>query len=210
MRTQPQPETQAAARPTAVHLRARRSPALIAVGVLLVVAGGLGSAALVSLNSSNRSVVMMAADVRRGAVIARENLMVVEIPDSLTVDTVGADQLTALVGQTALTDLPRDSFPTPDRVGEDPLPDGLSLVGLRLSLGRLPTADMPPGTTVRLVSLAENATWDVAAQVASLPVLLNDGTTYSVDIRVADGDAPEAARLSASDLLAMIVVSRDA
>lgn len=202
-----QTESPSTARPTAVQLRARRSPAIIAFGVLLVVVGGLGSAALFTLNSDQRAVVIAAADIRRGDVIENEDLGVVEVPESLAVDAVGADQLPTLVGQHALTDLPKGSFPLPAHVGEEPLPDGESLVGLRLPLGRLPVTDMPPGTTVRLVSLAEGSSWSAPAEVAARPVLLDDGGTYSVDVRVAEADATEVARLSATDQLALIVVT---
>lgn len=197
-------------RPAGVQLRARRSPALVALGILLVVLGGLGSAALFSLNGEQHGVVTVAADIRRGDTVAREDLTVVDVPGTLAVEAADAALLDTMVGQHALTDLPKGSFPRPEHLGADPLPDGEALVGLRLPLGRLPTADMPPGTGVLLVSLADGAQWDTAAQVAARPVLLDDGASYSVNVRVPDPDALEVARLSAADQLALVVVSEDA
>lgn len=202
------PDTPApvASRPAGVQLRARRSPKLIALGALLVTFGGLGAAALYSMNANHRAVVVMAADVRRGDSIGRDDLAVLEVPESLEVEALGAAELPGLVGQRSLTDLPEGAFPLARHVGEDPLPAGQALIGLRLPLGKLPTADMPPGTTVRLVGLLEGAENSVEAVVASAPVLLDDGASFSLDVRVDDARADEVARLSAADLLAVVVV----
>ena len=47
----------------------------------------------------------------------------------------------------------------------------------------------------------------VDAVVASRPRLLDDGASYSLDVQVADGEADAVARLSAGDLLALVVVT---
>lgn len=193
-----------APRPAAVQLRARRSPKLIALGVLLVVLGGLGAAFLFTLNSDVQPVLAMAADVRRGEVIGREHLSVIEVPAGLNAEALPADRIDELVGQQALFDLPRGAFPLAHQVGEDPLPDGEALVGLRLSHGRIPASDLPPDTVVRLVSLLEGDTSVVSATVAARPIELEDGT-FAVDVRVAEDSADALARLAASDLLALVV-----
>lgn len=197
-----------APRPEAVQLRARRSPRLVALGVLLVALGGIGAAALYTTNADHRAVIVMASDVARGEVLAKEQFTVVEVPGSLAVDAVPAAGLDSLVGQVARTDLPQGSFPLERHVGTDPLPAGQSLVGLRLALGKLPTSDLPPGTTVRLVGLVDGAETAVDAMVATRPVLLDDAVSYSFDVQVADGDADAVARLSAGDQVAMVVVTR--
>lgn len=218
--TKPDTTPPAAPRPESVQLRARRSPKLIALGVLLVVLGGLGAAYLYTLNADHRAVIVMAADVRRGEVIEQSDLKVVEVPGDLGVDALGSDKFDVLVGQQALTDLPRGAFPSGAHVGDDPLPGGQSLVGLRLPLGKLPSTDIPLGTTVRIVGLeapAQNAAEatggkDFAEEVAveavtaSAPRLLDDGATYVVDVRVADESADLVAKLSASDQAAIVVV----
>lgn len=202
----PETPAPAAPRPAEVQLRARRSPKLIALGALLVALGGLGAATLYSMNADHRAVVVMATDVRRGDAIEREDLAVLEVPESLGVEALGAAELPGLVGQRSLTDLPQGAFPLTRHVGEDPLPSGQALIGLRLPLGKLPTADMPPGTAVRLVGLLEGTNTAAQAVVASSPVLLDDGASFSLDVRVSESDADSVARLSAADLLAVVVV----
>lgn len=204
--SKPENPAPAAPRPAAVQLRGRRSPRLIALGTLLVAVGGLGAAALYSMNADHRAVVVMAADVRRGDAIERDDLAVLEVPESLAVEALGAAELPGLVGRHSLTDLPQGAFPLARHVGEDPLPTGQALIGLRLPLGKLPTTDMPPGTTVRLVGLLEGTEVAADAVVASSPVLLDDGASYSLDVRVAEARADEVARLSAADLVAVVVV----
>lgn len=195
-----------APRPDAVQLRARRSPRLIALGVVLVVLGGLGSAALYGVGTDQHTAVVMRRDVGRGDAIEQADLAVVEVPRSLAVDTVPGDKLEGLLGGHALTDLPRGAFPLPHHIGDDPLPPGTSLVGLRLPLGRLPVSPLPPGTTLRLVALAEGSELLVDAVVASSPTPLDDGITFAFDVRVAVQQASEVARLSAAEQLAVVVV----
>lgn len=196
----------AAPRPEAVKLRARRSPKLIAVGVLLVVLGGLGAAALYLSNVDMRSVVVMSQTVQRGDVVERGSLGIVDVPGNFDVPTIDESQLGSLVGQRALTDLPHGAFPQLSSVGEDPLPAGQSLVGLRLPLGRVPASHLPPGTAVRVVGLIEGVETSTPAVVATAPTLLDDGLTYSVDVSVADADADAVARLAATDQAAIVVV----
>lgn len=195
-----------APRPDAVQLRARRSPRLIALGVLAVVLGALGASSLYSLNTNHRSVVVMAKDVVRGEEIGVGDLEVVGIPSSLQVEMSDADTISDMVGQTARTDLPAGAFPLLRHLGEDPLPAGSSLVGLRLTSGRLPTAALPPGTWVELISLMEGDDTVVEAVVAAAPMELDDGSGHLLDVTVPDDVAATVATLAATDQLVLIAV----
>ena len=179
---------------------------MVALGVLSAVLGGLGAAAVYLANVNVTPVVVMAQSVSRGEVLEAAHLGVVEVPSGFEVPTMGEGDLGSLVGQRALSDLPRGSFPQPASVGENPLPAGQSLVGLRLPLGKMPTGEMPPGTRLRIVGLVEGLDANAPAVVASAPQLLDDGASYSLDVQVADGDADLIARLSAVDQVAVIVV----
>ncbi|RMB61421.1 SAF domain-containing protein [Tessaracoccus antarcticus] len=196
----------ASPRPDAVQLRARRSPRLIALGILSVVLGALGAGALYSMNTHNADVVVMTRDVVRGDRIQASDLAVVSVPAGLTMETSSSAKMGEMVGQTARSDLPAGSFPVARHLGEDPIPEGRSLIGIRLTPGRLPTADLPPGTLVQLISLAENDDSVTDAVVASSPILLDDGSGHLLDVTVADAAAPSVATLAATDLLVLIAV----
>lgn len=193
-------------RPDAVHLRARRSPRLIALGVLAVVLGALGAATLYSLNTNLINVVVVERDVMRGDTLDVADLTVAEVPASLQVDTTPAENLEKMLGQRALTDLPAGSFPLDRHVGEEPVPPGQSLVGIRLSSGRLPSASLPPGTRIQLISLAEDDDSVVDAVMASTPILLEDGSSQLLDVTVPHQTAAAIAKLAATDQLVLISV----
>ncbi len=195
-----------APRPDAVHLRARRSPRLIALGVLAIVLGALGAAALYSLNTDLVQVVVATRDVVRGDVIEVTDLAVTDIPATLQVEASPARDLEAMIGQRALSDLPAGSFPLTRHLGEAPIPPGNSLIGIRLAAGRLPTAALPPGTRIQLISLAEGDETVVDALMASSPVLLDDGSGHLLDVTVPDDVAAAVASLAATDQLVLIAV----
>lgn len=198
-----------APRPDAVQLRARRSPRLIALGVLAVTMGGLGATALYTMNTDNESVVVMARDVVRGDEIRATDLAVVSIPGALQVDTSGADEMDQLLGHRARSDLPAGSFPLSRHVGEDPIPAGNSLVGIRLTTGRLPIAELPPGTRIQLISLVEGDDRVVDAVVAASPRILEDGSGHLLDVTVEKTFAHVVATLAATDQLVLIAVGED-
>lgn len=193
-------------RPDAVHLRARRSPRLIALGVLAIVLGALGAATLYSLNTNLINVVVVTSDVVRGDMIEATDLAAAEIPASLQVDTSPAGELAEMIGQRALSDLPAGSFPLARHLGEQPVAQGKSLIGIRLSAGRLPSAALPPGTRIQLISLAEDDDSVVDALMASSPILLDDASGHLLDVTVNNDVAPAIAKLAATDQLVLISV----
>ena len=193
-------------RPETVQLRARRSPRLIALGLLLVAGGGIGAAALVGSGDDVVPLVVMAADVRRGDVIGDGDLTVIELPASSGVQGMPAADLPSLVGERALMDLPKGAFPLAKHVGAEPLPAGQTLVGLRLPIGKLPATELPPGTAVRVVGVGDGTQTTVDAVVARAPSLLDDGTSFALDVRVADAEADLVARLAAGDQVALVLV----
>lgn len=193
-------------RPEGVQLRPRRSPRLVALGVLFVVLGALGAAALYSASVDQRTAVVMAEDVVRGQQLTAEDLSIVSVPAGFQVDVTDGDSLAQLVGRTARTDLPAGSFPTARHLGDEPIPPRHSLVGLQLGPGRMPGSELVPGTAVQLVSLAEGDEAVTDAVVAEAPVLTDDGTGFVLDVVVPEEAAHAVARLAATQQLALIAV----
>ncbi|WP_297742518.1 hypothetical protein, partial [uncultured Tessaracoccus sp.] len=72
----------------------------------------------------------------------------------------------------------------------------------------LPTAALPAGTAVELVGVGDeaDASQVVSAVVATAPLLLNDGASFVVDVRVAHDEAGAVARLAARNELALFAV----
>lgn len=199
----PVPDTR---RPDGVRLRARRSPRLIALGVLLVVLGGLGAAALHSMTTDEEAAVVMLNDVIRGQQVTEADVAVINVPAGLAIERTAGETIDSIVGQTALRDLPAGAFPLSRHLGEEPIPPGHSLVGLQLGPGRMPGTELPPGTAVQLVSLVEGDDTVHDAVVAESPVLTDDGSGFVIDVVVADEASHFVARLSATQQLALIAV----
>ncbi|MFV0428371.1 MAG: SAF domain-containing protein [Arachnia sp.] len=198
-----QSETRTPARPADVQLRGRRSPKLVALGVVLVALGALGAAALYSWAVDRESVIVMARDVARGSELTRDDVTVMELAADSPAETIPASKIDSLVGQTALTDLPSGAFPAPRHLGKQTIPAGSSLVGLLLTPGQLPVTTIPVGATVSLVPIDGAEPSPTRAVVAAAPRLSDDGFGYVVDVIVDNADAPRIAALAATGQLAM-------
>lgn len=189
-------------RPETVRLRPRRSPKLIALGVLCVVLGALTAAAVYTMNVTTVTVLAVTQDLPRGHVITTDDLRAVEMPEGSAQHGTPADQLDTFVGATTLTDLPEGSLPDQRHVGDRPLPEGHSLVGLRLEPGRVPVSELAPGTQVQLIGVESDATFP--ATLATTPALEQHGTAYIVDVIVADDQAATVASLAAANTIALV------
>lgn len=190
-------------------VRGRRSPRLVIIGVLCAVLGALGVTAAFSQANDTQTVVAVARSVPRGVVIGPGDLTTVTIGSVPGVSTIAADQLDALVGQTALVDLPQGSLVGAGSIGSPVQQQGTAHLGLKLAAGRLPSVTMPPGTKVTLVavsSAAEGAAGTTtsttgqsfSATVISMPRELPDGTNWVLDISVTSTEAAAIAELAAS------------
>ena len=186
--------------PEGVQLRARRSPRLIALGVLLIVLGALGAAALYTTATRHRQAVAMANDVVRGQEIRLTDLTIREVPGDYEAG-IDPNELESLV----LTDLPAGSFPARRHLGDRQFPAGNVVVGLKLGPGRMPSTTLVPGQRIQLINLAESAAV-AEAQVATLPTKLDDGVTWLLDVSVSGERAAQVAALIAADQLALIAL----
>lgn len=200
-------------------LRARRSPRLIAAGVLCATLGGLGAAFAWNQTTTSQTVVVMTQDVARGETVRAEDLGVVTMGSVPGLRTIPADQAQSLIGKEALVDLPAGSLVGEGSIGTSAPAKGTSEVGLKLAAGRLPVRDIPAGTKVQLVAVpakganvgSEGATSQEPeapavfdAVVVTAPRQLPDGASWVLDVRVADADAAPIAQLASAEQLVLV------
>ncbi|MDA8438069.1 MAG: SAF domain-containing protein [Propionibacterium sp.] len=200
--------------PAEVRLRARRSPRLIALGILVAALGGLGGAALLTTSTHTRSVLVMARPVARGDLIEASDLAVATIGPAPGVRTVPASDLSRLVGRTARVDLPAGSLPGPDAAGDPLVPADYAQVGLRLEAGRLPVSELPPGTAIQLVPVSATA-GDPAPDVTPVRAVVvqpargtDTGSAMVLDVAVPSDKAVEVAQLAARGEVAVVRVGQ--
>lgn len=199
------------------RVRLRRDPRWLFAGVLAVVLGGLATAFLFLSVAAADPVVRVNRLVYRGETIKPADLSVVTVGRGIDVRTVPGARLDEVVGSAALTDLPQGSLLVADTFGPASLPPGQSRVGVRLEAGRLPSADLTPGTPLLVVALpvaaaaatpaaasaAEALPPSVSATLATAPVQQPDGA-WVVDVTLAADRAESVARLAASNRVAVV------
>jgi len=204
----PLPPAQDWARPPDRTPRPRRSPKLIAIGVLCACLGGLGAAFAWTNLSQAESVIVVERAVARGDIIKAGDLGLADVTAGPGVKVVPADKLAGLVGQRALTDLAPGTLIDPSAIGNPGIPDHESVVGLRLPSGHAPVGKLPYGTKVMLIEVAKDdlglvAAWTVHATVVTASTTAGDGSVL-FDVSVADDQAVAAALLSARGELAVM------
>ncbi len=194
-------------------VRARRNPRWIAVGILAICLGALGSLVLYTQVTTSNTVIAVNRTIMRGEKLQAADLGQVTVGNLAGLKPVAASKLPSLIGQQALTDLPHGSFVVEGSVGTPSEPAGSARVGLRLTPGRVPIAPLPAGTAVRLISVAAPNTSmssvdvSVSGQIATAPSTAPDGSRV-LDVSVPSQHAARIARLAASDQIAVILESR--
>lgn len=190
------------------RVRPRRDLRLIAIGVLAVCLSALGAVWLYSSATDASSVITVLRTVHRDQVITAADVGLVSVPALPGVATVPGDRLAEVVGQTAHTDLVAGSLLSPVSFGPPVVSVGMAQLGLRLAPGRVPSAELPPGTAVLLVAVARDGgeppdAPSVPASVASLGIAQPDGSTL-LDVDVPVEHAERVARLAAADQLVLV------
>jgi hypothetical protein len=129
----------------------RRNPKLLAIGVLCVVLGGLGTAFAFLSATDTVEVLAFARAVAVGQQISATDITTVRINTGTGLAVVGANQYSAVVGAQALHSATLGSLVNPDNIGTVPQPADTVVVGLRLPYGRLPNAGLQVGDALLLV-----------------------------------------------------------
>lgn len=131
----------------------RRSTALIAGGMVMVIVGGLASYFLFTDITDSDTVVTTATNVSRGDIIEATDLGTIEITGGQSAATLNVADIDSLIGQVAATDLPKGSLLNAESVGNSTnVPVDQSIVGIALAGGQLPSTPLVAGDTVRIVA----------------------------------------------------------
>lgn len=184
--------------------RRRRRPAVTALGLFLVVLFATVSAGLVVRGEHDVSVLALARSVPAGQEITAGDLRVARISGS-GISALAATSMGAVVGETAMSNLPVGTLLTVGMLSRSPVPlAGQQLVAVSFKAGMVPT-EVTTGRDVSLVAIASAVGGKVpsgpAVVVASAPVLsvTTDPSTGAVvlSVQVTDAAAPRVAQLAA-------------
>jgi hypothetical protein len=205
-------------------LQERRFPALHALLASgLIVAGALGSSALVTAASAEGEYLAVARDLDYAAQLSHADLLMVRVDAPPGLQPVPAGEVSRVVGGYAAAPLVAGTLLTARMVTADPVPGpGEHVVGVTVPGDRLPAQRPRPGDTVLLVSTtaadpsvpgttaapgARSWSATVTAVSAAGGGLLQPGggsDVVTLDVVVAVTDGPQVARAAAANQLVVI------
>lgn len=209
----PGPAPFATANPALTPPKTQRRPLLIALAVLLITVGALVAGYLVTVTGNTSEVVAVRANVARGAVIQRDDLVEARINPDPNLTTVPASQIDSLVGRRAAVDLQAGGLVSPQSVTDAVLPAaGQALVGVALTRAQLPTQALKAGDRVRIVftpraqdpAPAKPPT-AVQATVVNPPAAIEDSPQVVVDVTIDQAAAPNLAAVVATGRVVLVL-----
>ncbi|MEV8094629.1 SAF domain-containing protein [Kitasatospora sp. NPDC085879] len=199
-------------------LRARRRrPAVLAMAVALIAAGGLGGAALYTSSGQRIAVLAIARDVPMGQTITADDLVVAHIAGDPVLRPLDARDRARTIGLRATTDLRRGALLLKADVTADPaLQPGQQIVGLAAKRTQLPAARLQPGLQVLVVytpdaksdqAAASRTPETLSATVVTVGRVDTDGSQV-VDVAVPAADGPRLAVWVATGRFQVILAPR--
>ncbi|WP_377272310.1 SAF domain-containing protein [Peterkaempfera sp. SMS 1(5)a] len=207
----------AVAPPRALRAR-RRRPAVLALSVALIAAGGLGGAALYSATGERVSVLAIARDVPAGQQLTAGDLTVARIAGDPALHPLDAADLDRAVGMRATNDLKRGSLLTKADVTDQLIVQpGQQIVGVAAKHTQLPATALKPGRRVLVVSTPDTSSQQTGAgstgtarpQTLSATVVTVGGAdtdgTVVVDMAVDASSGPRLAEIVAGGRFMVIL-----
>ncbi|WP_457027941.1 SAF domain-containing protein [Kitasatospora sp. P5_F3] len=198
-------------------LRARRRrPAVLAMAVAMVAAGGLGGAVLYNSTGQRIAVLALARDVPKGQAISAEDLVVARIASDPALRPLGAQERTKAVGLRATGDLRRGALLVKADLTDDPLVEaGQTVVGVATKRTQLPATRLQPGDRVLVVSTPDSGQGGstvrtpetLAVRVVAVGKADTDGSVV-IDVAVAPADGTRLAAWVATGKLQIILAPR--
>ncbi|WP_051836488.1 SAF domain-containing protein [Streptomyces sp. NRRL WC-3742] len=187
----------------------RRRPAVLAMAVALIAAGGLGGAALYNSTGQRVAVLALARDVPWGQVISEDDLVVARIAGDPALHPLSAQDRGRVVGMRAATDLKRGAMLT----GAD-LAQGLSVqpgqivVGVSAKRTQLPAGRLQPGMQVVVVYTPDAGRADsLPATIITVGRVDTDGSQV-IDVAVGTADGPRLAQWVAAGRIQVLLAPR--
>ncbi|MGK4584314.1 SAF domain-containing protein [Kitasatospora sp. HPMI-4] len=199
-------------------LRARRRrPAVLAMSVALIAAGGLGGAVLYNSTGQRISVLALARDVPMGQTLTADDLVVARIAGDPALRPLDARDRQRAIGLHATTDLHRGALLLNADVNADPvLNPGDQVVGVAAKRTQLPATRLQTGLRVLVVATVDQSNGQAGttrtpdtlpATVVTVGRVDSDGGQV-VDVAVPPTDGPRLAAWVASGKFQVILAPR--
>lgn len=180
------------------------------VAVFLVAVGALLAVVLFSRAAAREPVLALTHPVERGQVVTADDLMVVYVASDDPIVTLGSEELSRVVGLTAVADLQAGTILTfADFVSGNKLAAGEAVVGLALSPGEYPIPNLAPGDEVDVVVTdpADGVARVIASAVVFDIVELGTQGERFVSLQVSDSVSAEVAAAAAADRVRLVLVA---
>ncbi|MEU3494557.1 SAF domain-containing protein [Kitasatospora cineracea] len=196
----------------------RRRPAVLAMAVALIAAGGLGGAVLYNSSGQRIAVLALARDVPMGQVIGSDDLVVAHIAGDPALHPLDAQDLQRTVGLRATTDLKRGALLVKSDLTSDPATQpGQQIVGVSAKRSQLPATKLQPGLQILIVNTpdakgdgtATRTPDTMTAVVSAVGRPDTDGSTV-IDVAVGPADGPRLALWVAGGRFQVILAPRTA
>lgn len=191
-----------------------RRPALVAFGLVLVVAGALGSALVVHRSGDRVDVLVARNDIAPGELITADDLGTARVAaDGAAV--VPASALANFVGTYATSRIPADTLVNRTMfLAGDTVPADAAVVGVVLGPEQRPTAALASGDVVRAFLVASDGSSTVSGQPAGTVLLdaarvvaAGAGDSGSVSLLVPTGDSAQVVAAAAAGQIALVRLS---
>jgi hypothetical protein len=199
--------------------RRQRRPALVLVGVLLILVGAAVTAQLFLRVGGRTAVLAVARPVAAGHTITGQDLTEVRISIDSALRAVPASERSRVVGQVATVDLLARSLLTREALATASIPGaGQAIVGVALKAGQMPSA-LEAGDRVMVILTPPAGTGGTAAPADQTGrVLVEDAEVFDVrpaqtdqttvaSVIVARADAPKVARAQATGQASLVLVA---
>jgi hypothetical protein len=205
----------------------RRSPAMVSLGVILVVLGALAGWRFVGVAASGtKAYLAVYQQVPMGSKLTADELQVVHVTPVNGLLAVPASDMSQVVGSYARVDLYPGTLLTADQLTRTPSPGSdEALVGLQLNPDQRPGRQLHAGNRVMLVAMPDPAaasdssgtsgsgssgsaaalpTW--SATVIDVSLTASDGSQV-VDVLVARADLTAVTAMASADRIAVALIS---